>query len=276
MTLRELQLFSLNILKDVHEFCKSHKIQYSLAYGTLIGAIRHKGFIPWDDDVDIIMPRPDYEKFCKLYKSSYYKLASPHESYICFARVYDDQKTTSVQSVPWLKSKKRSGVWIDIFPIDSISDNEDDFKKQYNEANRLLLLQGKVRSTKKTIKDTFVLRSFNQAIIKLMRAWLGKVIMITHPIDNVNKSYQEVIRKYTWGTTDHWAQLSCADNGYKDYGHVSWLSSYALFPFEDTSFYVLKDYQEWLSNKYGDYMALPPESEREQHTLDITKFYWKQ
>ena len=63
MTLKDVQGVSLDILKDVHSFCESHHIRYSLAYGTLIGAIRHKGFIPWDDDVDIVIPRPDFTRF---------------------------------------------------------------------------------------------------------------------------------------------------------------------------------------------------------------------
>ena len=66
MTLEEIQSVSLDILKDVHAFCVRNDIHYSLAYGTLIGAIRHKGFIPWDDDVDVVLPRPDYEKLCSL------------------------------------------------------------------------------------------------------------------------------------------------------------------------------------------------------------------
>ena len=65
MSLREVQLGCFEILKDVHVFCVSNNIRYSLAYGTLLGAIRHKGFIPWDDDIDIIMPKPDYDRFCK-------------------------------------------------------------------------------------------------------------------------------------------------------------------------------------------------------------------
>ena len=78
MTLREVQLFELDILKDVHEFCMANHINYSLAYGTLIGAIRHKGFIPWDDDRDIVMPRPDHDRFCRTYKSEAgYEIFSP-------------------------------------------------------------------------------------------------------------------------------------------------------------------------------------------------------
>ncbi len=69
MTIKEIQGVSLDILKDVQSFCESHNISYSLAYGTLIGAIRHKGFVPWDDDIDILIPRSDFERFCQEYHS---------------------------------------------------------------------------------------------------------------------------------------------------------------------------------------------------------------
>lgn len=95
MTLREVQLFELGIRKDVHEFCMANHINYSLAYGTLIGAIRHKGFIPWDDDIDIVMPRPDYDRFCRTYKSQAgYEIFSPIQgnSYLGYTRVCDFKK----------------------------------------------------------------------------------------------------------------------------------------------------------------------------------------
>ena len=95
MTTTDIQQVSLDILKDVHSFCQKEGIKYSLAYGTLIGAIRHKGFIPWDDDVDIMMTRPEYERFIRAYKSSngYELLPEGKDSMIAMARVYDRQKT---------------------------------------------------------------------------------------------------------------------------------------------------------------------------------------
>lgn len=144
LTLRELQNEELNILKDVHSFCKKNNIRYSLYGGTLIGALRHKGFIPWDDDIDIIMPRPDYDRFCKNYKSVNYKVADMHSEksfMLAFARVYDDKRTTSISTYPWIS--KDVGVWIDVFPADGLSLDESKIKWMYKKViclRRLILL----------------------------------------------------------------------------------------------------------------------------------------
>lgn len=68
ITTHELRKIQIEILKSIHNYCQENNLRYSLAYGTLLGAVRHKGFIPWDDDIDIMMPRPDYEQFLKGYR----------------------------------------------------------------------------------------------------------------------------------------------------------------------------------------------------------------
>lgn len=133
MTLKEMQNFELDILKDFHEFCVSNNIRYSLDGGTLIGAIRHKGFIPWDDDIDVVLPRPDYEKLCSLYQSEKYRLKcfqNDKNCYLGFARIYDFKYTTFDTRYPWCKDKN-VGLWIDIFPADGAPDNEDELQKLY-------------------------------------------------------------------------------------------------------------------------------------------------
>lgn len=138
LTLQELQQFSLDILKDVAGFCEKNNIRYSLGYGTMLGAVRHKGFIPWDDDVDIMMPREDYEKFRTIYKSKLYSFIDSRNTpdcYIAFGRVCDTKKTLASSCIPWVK--KDVGVWIDIFPVDRVPDDKDTFDRIYDS---LLLL----------------------------------------------------------------------------------------------------------------------------------------
>ena len=93
MTLQDMHSFCLDIAKEVHRFCIENGIKYSLGYGSLLGAVRHKGYIPWDDDIDFLIPRPDYDIFCQTFKSAKYKLATPDNAYIAYARVYDNERT---------------------------------------------------------------------------------------------------------------------------------------------------------------------------------------
>lgn len=130
MTLQEVQTVLLDILKDVCVFCESHNIRYSLAYGTLIGAIRHKGFVPWDDDADIVIPRPDFERFCKEYTSlKGYKLYKPGNpnNFLLYAHVCDNSNTIAKCRYPW--SNEETGIWVDILPIDGLPSDKKDFLK---------------------------------------------------------------------------------------------------------------------------------------------------
>ena len=113
----------LEIMEDVAKFCDKNCINYSLAYGSLLGAIRHKGYIPWDDDIDIYMLRKDYEIFRSKYCSHKYKLIdlSTNSSYpICVSKVYDPSTQYYYKS----RIKREWGLFIDIFILDNIPDDE--------------------------------------------------------------------------------------------------------------------------------------------------------
>lgn len=133
LTIREQQLGVLDILKDVHCFCVKNGIRYSLAYGTLIGAVRHRGFIPWDNDIDIVMLRQDYDLFINRYESSEYKVAShivgKNDCLIAYARVYDPARTIA-SGANWASFE--TGLWIDVFPLDNVPSDQSLFKVFYN------------------------------------------------------------------------------------------------------------------------------------------------
>ena len=123
LSLEEIKKTSLDILLDVSEFCDDNNITYFLACGTLLGAIKYKGFIPWDDDVDIMMPRPDYKRFVREYKSDEYKLLDPHVGMYFYAKVYDTNTQVYEKGVDY-KKYNPIGINIDVFPLDGTVDNE--------------------------------------------------------------------------------------------------------------------------------------------------------
>ena len=132
----EIKNIQMEILKSIHLFCVEHNLRYSLAYGTLLGAIRHKGYIPWDDDVDIMMPRPDYERFIKEYSNYESKYTvqthiNDPSYFLAFAKVYDNR--TELVIFP-----TKTGVFVDVFPIDGLPDSEEETQRYYERRLKLI------------------------------------------------------------------------------------------------------------------------------------------
>jgi len=265
MTTADIQQVSLDILKDIHSFCKKENIKYSLAYGTLIGAIRHKGFIPWDDDVDIMMPRPDYERFIKTYQSAkgYELLPEGEESMIAMARVYDVQRTyVSMPQSPWCK--KKVGVWIDIFPMDGA---ENDFTAFTNRVNRIYDLWRKQILYRKS-QISF---NISKGIIENLRLLKRK---ITNKKYNKNLEQIQLVKSIKFGSTNFVTSLTVPECKEKEYYPISYFKDYVEVKFEGNNFFSIKEYDKFLNYVYGDYMQLPPEEDRKpKHTFNT--YYWK-
>ena len=133
----------MGILDSVHSFCEAHGLRYFLSSGTLIGAVRHKGYIPWDDDIDIYMPRKDYEQFLRTFKdkTGNYRVLAPSVSestgsdayYYTFAKVIDT-RTLMVE-----KETKgfEIGVFMDIFPVDYVTDNMQERERVFKQKKLL-------------------------------------------------------------------------------------------------------------------------------------------
>ena len=257
--LSEHQSMLLQVFKEFDSFCSEHHIRYYAWCGTLIGTIRHGGFIPWDDDIDVAMRREDYDRFISLRDQvcEGFKIASYHdgESPYPFAKFYTLQGTIwEYPQFPFI-----IGPWIDIFPLDKCCDG---------------------------IKDKEVLESFHSAMWKYRKAiayspWseIGRDLirgrLKAFSIKIVKKiRYSPFKQRYIEQAklAENYLR-SLTGNGYGDYSvplvnevfPLEWLHNVARVPFEDTMILVPEDYNEVLSYMYGDYLKLPPEEKRKGH-----------
>ena len=243
-------------MKDIHEFCAENGLHYTLAYGSMIGAIRHNGFIPWDDDIDILMPRKDWECFSAKYKSvKGYKLLSAYDkkNYMIFSRVYDTEHTIVKYPVP-TTALPEMGVWVDVLPLDGLPNNVESFP--FDKLQFLLLNTIRLREN----------LTIGQLPIKKRIKRFVKSILYRQP--NIHRSiiqFHKIARTYTYGTTELCSNLCCRDaldSGKMEVLYTSDFSSFQLMPFEDTLLYVASGYDRILKMTYGDYMQLPPKDQQ--------------
>ena len=249
-----IKAIELSILNDIDRFCRDHKLQYWLAYGTLLGAIRHQGFIPWDDDIDIFMFRDDYEQFLNTYntQTSQYKVLSSHDStyYYEFAKVVDTETSVREEQV---ESIQKMGVWVDIFPIDYVG------KHKTTQRFLVKLLHN--------IRALSVYTSFQKQHSFLFKPlWkLSRLFSYKRCLTLIDK-----ISKWQLTRTTKCGYIASAGGRYLF--ETRWFDHSVDVPFENNSYPAPKRYQELLLQMYGeDYMQLPPENKRIHHEFDA---YW--
>lgn len=263
LTMAEVQKKAVDILVYIDKICRENNLKYTIFYGSLIGVERHQGFIPWDDDIDIVMPRPDYEELLLILKNdTNYKLLSfeTRENFrYPFAKVIDP-KTVAKTKQFFSGEEPDLGVFVDIFPIDGIPDS----------ATERQALRETTENYRLNLMDTLGLayaRSFDflKAIVKLVVRYPHhkKLLKIG---DNVywQKKYQEAAKKIRFGDTD-----TC---GYLEWIHIDWgvfptqwFTEYEDVEFEGHKVMAIKNRGDFLTLRYGDYMTMPLENERVTH-----------
>lgn len=254
----ELKTIQIDILRKVADFCDNNNITYFLAFGTLIGAIRHNGFIPWDDDIDIAMPRPDYDKFISLFNKENSKIQvvsmDINDKYgFSFAKVHDLR--TIVNETQYHQDV--FGVNIDIFPIDGVKD-----RKQIITLRRI----NKLLHTKKA---NFTQRKLSKKIINAF----GKIILLPFSTHYILSKIDKISRTCPFGSTPKAGFISETVVGERAIVETSVFSGTLKHDFEGYKFKIPVGYDLWLRSIYGDYMQLPPEEKRKTHHVSIA--WWK-
>ncbi|MDE6126054.1 MAG: LicD family protein [Muribaculaceae bacterium] len=276
LSIREIQLLSLDLLKEIHAFCEAEGIRYSMAYGSLIGVVRHKGFIPWDDDVDLVFPRPDYERFVRGFRSARARVAIPGEdSYQPIARVYDTRDTVAFTKYPFKRGGERAGVWIDIYPMDNVSDDPAEFDLHAEECRALYGRMVRRRKMLAGMADFRHVPPHWHAGWRWLRSRWWRLRSGFPDLMAESEVQNRLMRKYPWGSTGHISQLAIRGWVYRDHLPAGLFDDLVLMPFEDMEVRVPRDYDTFLVPQYPDYMTPPPEDKRVWHTRRATKFYWK-
>lgn len=260
--IKELRNIQMDILQKVHDFCVSHHIQYTLAFGTLLGAVRHGGYIPWDDDIDIAMLRADFERFRAEFKDAVCEFCdcrTDKDIHIGFGKVVDT-RTIVIEG----GNTKNLGVNIDIFPIDNLYDTYDESLAYF-----------------KSFKWNKIIRQAKYREISCVKSWWKKPVLMLAKLMvlpfSVHKQTLKCIEKLMGNHNEHSKYVGhMTDVIYNENCIMerSVWSEYVPIKFEDREYMAVKNTDAYLSREFGDYMKLPPK-EQQIPKHDFEKIYWK-
>lgn len=268
--LPKLHNCQLIIAREIKRICDKHNIRYFIIAGTLLGAVRHGGFIPWDDDMDVGMLREDYEKFLKVAKTELgeeFFLQTPEtdKNYgLPFAKILLNG-TVLVEATAGSSAKK--GVFVDVFPFDVAPENEAD-RENHNKKTYLYkrLLLAKLNYNV-CAKNDYVKRAI-YFVLKIMSAFYSH--------DKLVKKLESEITRYNNSKTEDIVNIGGAYGYKKETIKADWVRDTVEIPFEDMTISAPVDYIKYLETFYGDYMTPPPEDKRyNRHSvteLDFGKY----
>lgn len=258
ISMEEQKEIMLNIMDYIHEFCKEKKIRYYMIGGTLLGAVRHKGFIPWDDDIDIGLKRDDYEYFVREFNNKHSDefvlvnnetLAGYH---LPQAKVIS-KKTILQENVP---HSPQIGVFVDVFPLDycpSPYENACRFLKEANIYRNIMSIKNVPVSRERGL--------IRNAIILAGHVFLGFI-----PRHRINERINTISSKYLNSNERSFvAEMTTNPYGEKEIYKSEWFGEPVELEFENRFYYAPSDYRNVLKKTFGDYMKLPPVEKRITH-----------
>lgn len=262
LSLRELQAVSLDLLSHFDAFCREHGIEYCLCGGTMLGAARHKGFIPWDDDVDVMLLRDEYERLLALADKAddgaHALISSRDET---FARDYaryvwkeygKDEDDVAEDDCPWLG--------IDVFPVDDLPDSDADFARQLKD--------------RRLPRDIFITcssrRGAGSTALKRFVRDVARPFARAYGAFRASRKSEEICRRFT-GAGGRDIGIVCGMYGLRERWPRASYKPFVSVLFEGREFPAPAGYDTYLSAIYGDYMALPPEDKRKPSHIRVWK-----
>jgi len=256
-TLRKIQMVQLELLQEVDRICKKCDIHYNIIAGTLLGAIRHGGYIPWDDDADVALLRDEYEKFrdaCETELDTTRFYFQDHRNTPGYRWGYGKLRRKDTLFLREFQEHMpyEQGIFIDIFPLDAVPENYI------------------LRSIKNF--ECFCIRKVLWSEVgkiadknPVKRAWFGLLSRI--PDQWVFGYYHGVIRK-AHKLDSKWVRILMFPTPNREWAYLrKWYENSADTVFEGVTFQSIKEYDEYLSFKFGNYMELPPEEKRKVHPV---------
>lgn len=258
---KTIQKLLRDLLYEFHEICEENNLKYTLDYGTLLGAVRHNDIIPWDDDIDVSMPRPDYDKFVSIVKNN-----NKYSNVILFDYekrnyVYPYAKlglrNTILFETNFTSKYSRLALYIDVFPIDGVP--AVDIEKSYSlvETQQKKVYEASLRKKVSNIwwKKPYVIWRMLKMMYYMM---FGVSYFLKKEIGEVLKTDYDTADRVTYRfTTRKWAMIHEMDKSFTE--------QLQLCDFGGEKFWITAHYHERLSKEYGDYMQLPPVGERVAH-----------
>ncbi len=248
---KKLWAIQLDLLLKFDAVCKKNGLRYQLAGGSLLGAVRHKGYIPWDDDIDVLMPREDYQKLLAIGREAFYEpyfLQSPgadHGYFYAHTKLRNSRTSEVVQVFRY--EKFNQGIGIDVFPVDHAK--KEDLQERYDQIKRLV------------IENSTNMRRSNPELSEADRRRVAAT-PCRDPME-VWKEIDRIARKYEHEDTGYLNTAVCTIyKAEKLFLHEEWMSTTVLCDFELFKFPIPTEYDKVLAAQYGDYMQLPPVEKR--------------